>query len=120
MNYDLFPFVYLILKWQSQRNLFHKKPRHLDDSSYSFAFHMGILAAFRLEHPHIVKMYECFEERQSLWVVCQPKCKVSGHQTPGRGRFLSPETVVNVDKYWELTIQNEDRLWCARKCNKTT
>ena len=25
----------------------------------------------RLEHPHIVKMYECFEERQSLWVVSE-------------------------------------------------
>jgi len=35
----------------------------------SFEKERAILA--RLEHPHIVKMYECFEERQSLWVVLE-------------------------------------------------
>lgn len=33
----------------------------------SFEKERAILA--RSEHPHIVKMYECFEERHSLWVV---------------------------------------------------
>jgi len=35
----------------------------------SFEKERAILA--RLEHPHIVKMYECFEERQSLWLVLE-------------------------------------------------
>eukprot|EP00438_Fugacium_kawagutii_P025202 Skav225047 [mRNA] locus=scaffold1570:24640:28084:- [translate_table: standard] len=35
----------------------------------SFEKERAILA--RLEHPHIVKMYECFEERHSLWVVLE-------------------------------------------------
>ncbi|CAE8605152.1 unnamed protein product, partial [Polarella glacialis] len=25
----------------------------------------------RMEHPHIVKMYECFEERGSLWIALE-------------------------------------------------
>eukprot|EP00931_Biecheleriopsis_adriatica_P059638 TRINITY_DN35712_c0_g1_i1.p1 TRINITY_DN35712_c0_g1~~TRINITY_DN35712_c0_g1_i1.p1 ORF type:complete len:705 (+),score=148.76 TRINITY_DN35712_c0_g1_i1:232-2115(+) len=35
----------------------------------SFEKERAILA--RSEHPHIVKMYECFEERNSLWVVLE-------------------------------------------------
>ncbi|CAE7754051.1 NEK1 [Symbiodinium pilosum] len=35
----------------------------------SFEKERAILA--RSEHPHIVKMYECFEERHSLWVVLE-------------------------------------------------
>ena len=31
----------------------------------------------RSEHPHIVKMYECFEERHSLWVVPEAEVLVA-------------------------------------------
>ena len=32
---------------------------------------------WRLEHPHIVKMYECFEERQSLWLVSGTRSSIA-------------------------------------------
>jgi len=55
-------------------------------------------STFRLEHPHIVKMYECFEERQSLWMVCQPQwMKVPLLVTTlwAEHGFFGPETMVN-------------------------
>lgn len=54
----------------------------------------------RLEHPHIVKIYECFEERQSLWVAME-LCRggelyeyvaaVAQHKRQEGGAFGEPE-----------------------------
>lgn len=43
---------------------------------------------WRLEHPHIVKMYECFEERQSLWLVSGTLRDGSGSSRAESGEYL--------------------------------
>jgi len=43
--------------------------RKLIAQRQSFERERSLLA--RLEHPHIVKMYECFEEKEKLWIILE-------------------------------------------------
>lgn len=48
---------------------FHRTARWMEDRQASFEAERQILA--QLDHPHIVKMYECFEEKNTLYLVLE-------------------------------------------------
>ena len=80
---------------------------------------------WRLEHPHIVKMYECFEERQSLWLVSGTLRDGSGSSRAESGEYLwSWCMIVETFAFWvncstEMAKTLEWRMGILQKHAKT-